>query len=626
MNKKYFILILILVLPLFLIKSSNIELSIPYPDIELKSNNSIIINKTAYSFKDNFTVNAVAHGYSKRSFNFTHRDSEKLIVLDEVPVEVRFQVNIEDNYEIKINNTFFDKDDIFLLKGSYDYSIFTDGYLTFSSVLNIDTYSEKILVPVLLKKINKPIKIESLPSISSVILNGINIGNSPLEVNLTKKDNSIEIEKDGYEKTSFEIVVNDNNSEIIYKELVESEKLISIISSPSQAALFLDNEYIGLTPLNLKDNSRGQIKISKYGYEDFVYDLVDTKKNLNFKLNESISDVIINTDPSSDVFINGKFIGNTPLEIKLQQVKHEIVLKKDNYQTITSSIEPLTKNVSFYKKLITKKQSILNSSPKEPINSIGVELILFNPGKVVLGSSKKQSRRDINEVLRNVEISKHFYISKNLITENQFKNFLSTTKSSSLPVNNISWSQAAMFCNWLSKKEGFQEFYIFKGNKLISVNKTSNGYRLPTEAEWEYISKSNLKSAPIYHWGDNRKITKLVGNIADESTSSLLKNYVNDYNDGFISRSPVGSFKPNHNGIYDLTGNLSEWVSDFYSSDIVSNDIIFKDYIGPLFGSSHVIKGSNYNSSSPLQLGISYRTYGIDKDELVGFRVARWIY
>ena len=64
-----------------------------------------------------------------------------------------------------------------------------------------------------------------------------------------------------------------------------------------------------------------------------------------------------------------------------------------------------------------------------------------------------------------------------------------------------------------------------------------------------------------------------------------------------LFRSPVGSFKPNHNGIYDLTGNLSEWVSDFYSSDIVSNDIIFKDYIGPLFGSSHVIKGSNYNSS-----------------------------
>ena len=173
-----------------------------------------------------------------------------------MPVEVRFQVNIEDNYEIKINNTFFDKDDIFLLKGSYDYSIFTDGYLTFSSVLNIDTYSEKILVPILLKKINKPIKIETLPSISSVILNGKNIGISPLEVNLTKKNNSIEIEKDGYEKTSFEIVVNDNNSEIIYKKLVESEKLISIISSPSQATLFLDNEYIGLTPLNLKDNSR----------------------------------------------------------------------------------------------------------------------------------------------------------------------------------------------------------------------------------------------------------------------------------------------------------------------------------------------------------------------------------
>lgn len=626
MNKKYFILVFILILPLFFIKSSNIELSIQYPDIELKSSNSIIINNTAYSFKNNFTVNAIAHGYSQKSFDFGHKDSEKLIVLDELPVEVQFQVNIEDNYEIKINNISFDEDNIFLLKGSYEYSIYSDEYLTFSSVLNIDEYSELILVPVLLKKINKLVKIESLPSRSSVTLNGADIGVSPLEVNLTKKINSIEIKKNGYEKTSYEIVVNDNDNERILTKLVESEKLISITSSPSKAALFLDNDYIGLTPLNLKDESRGQIRISKYGYEDFIYDLVDTKKNLNFKLNESISDVFINTNPSSNVFINGKFIGITPLEIKLQQVKHEIILKKDKYQTITTSIEPLTKNVSFFKKLITKKQSILNSSSKESRNSIGVELILFNPGQVVLGSSKKQSRRDINEVLRNVEISKHFYISKNLITENQFKNFLSTTKSSSLPVNNISWSQAAMFCNWLSKKEGFQEFYIFNGNKLISFNKKSNGYRLPTEAEWEYISKSNLKSTPIYHWGDNRKITKLVGNIADENASSLLKNYVNDYNDGFVSRSPIGSFKPNHNGIYDLTGNLSEWVNDFYSSDIVSNDIIYKDYIGPLFGSSHVIKGSNYNSSSPLQLGISYRTYGIDKDELVGFRVARWIY
>ena len=128
MNKKYFILVFILILPLFFIKSSNIELSIQYPDIELKSSNSIIINNTAYSFKNNFTVNAIAHGYSQKSFDFGHKDSEKLIVLDELPVEVQFQVNIEDNYEIKINNISFDEDNIFLLKGSYEYSIYSDEF------------------------------------------------------------------------------------------------------------------------------------------------------------------------------------------------------------------------------------------------------------------------------------------------------------------------------------------------------------------------------------------------------------------------------------------------------------------------------------------------------------------
>ena len=245
-----------------------------------------------------------------------------------------------------------------------------------------------------------------------------------------------------------------------------------------------------------------------------------------------------------------------------------------------------------------------------------------------MGSPKRESRRDINEIERKVNITKHFFISKNLITESQFKNFKSSTKSSNNPINNISWIEAAKFCNWLSRKEGFEQFYIIKNNQLIYFNTESNGYRLPTEAEWEYAAKSNnpTRGDLIYAWGSDRQITKLVGNIADQSTEGILTNFVPDYDDGFIERSPVGSFRSNQNGLNDITGNLSEWVNDFYSVEIIDSSKTFNDYIGPTVGTTHVIKGSNHYSSTSLQLGLSYRTYGNAPNELVGFRIARWIY
>ena len=252
----------------------------------------------------------------------------------------------------------------------------------------------------------------------------------------------------------------------------------------------------------------------------------------------------------------------------------------------------------------------------------------MNPGSITMGSPKRESRRDINELQKKVKITKHFFISKNLITESQFKKFKKSTSASNLPVNNVSWIDAAKFCNWLSRKEGLDQFYIIKGDRLLYFNTKSNGYRLPTEAEWEYAAKSNnpTQGELIYAWGSDRQIRKLVGNIADQTTEGILANFVPDYDDGYLERSPVGSFRSNQNGLNDITGNLSEWVNDFYSIEIIDPSEIFTDYIGPTVGTTHVIKGSNHYSSTPLQLGLSYRTYGNAENELVGFRIARWIY
>ena len=97
--------------------------------------------------------------------------------------------------------------------------------------------------------------------------------------------------------------------------------------------------------------------------------------------------------------------------------------------------------------------------------------------------------------------------------------FNSSKQNDNFPVNNISWFEAATFCNWLSKKENLEEFYIFKKNKLIDFNSSSNGYRLLTEAEWEWLSrKANKKERTIFSWGDSFEIPENYLNIADEST------------------------------------------------------------------------------------------------------------
>ena len=408
-------------------------------------------------------------------------------------------------------------------------------------------------------------------------------------------------------------------------EIILDEDVINIKSIPSQASLFFNENYIGISPLKFKIQDKGILKVKKYGYVDDVINVTKDTKELNITLTEDLSEVFISSDPPSDVFLNEEYIGQTPFTKKIQKIKHKISFKSKGFRTLNESFEPTKDKQNIIKKLLTEKEASLLENKKYSKTSIDGEIILFEPGSFLMGSSKKESRRDINEIMRSVKITKHFYISKNLITEEQYSLFKRSSKSN-LPVNNISWIDAAKFCNWLSSKEGFENFYEIKNDQIISFNMDSKGYRLPTEAEWEYVAKSNTPEKYIYSWGSDRKINKLVGNIADVSTQGILSNFIDDYDDGYDQRSPVGSFRSNQNDINDLTGNLSEWVNDFYSVEFVQQSKVFQDYIGPLAGTSHVIKGSNYYSSTPLQLGLSYRTYGNEPNDLVGFRIARWIY
>ena len=625
MNKKYLALIIIFISPLFFIKSSNITFKENYEEIKISSSNALIIQNTVYSFKQIFNINVVAYGYKSKEFEFNHNDAEKLIILVEMPVLVKFK--IDQNYnEFILNDRILDSlENIYLKKGIYSYEVKSKNHISYKSKLEINKYADEILVPIIMQEVNKKLVINSEPNQASVFLNNVELGVTPLSVNLNTTSNNILIKKSEYKDSNIDYIVKNNNSDQIIIKLIEDEDVININTVPSQASLFFNEDYIGISPLKFKIQDKGILKVKKYGYVDNKINITKDTKKLNIVLTEDLSEVFISSDPPSDVFLNEEYIGKTPFTKKIQKIKHKISFKSKGFRTLNESFEPTKDKQNIIKKLLTEKEASLLENKKYSRTSIDGEVILFEPGSFVMGSSKKESRRDINEIMRSVKITKHFYISKNLITEEQYSLFKRSSKSN-LPVNNISWIDAAKFCNWLSSKEGFENFYEIKNDQIISFNMDSKGYRLPTEAEWEYVAKSNTPEKYIYSWGNDRKINKLVGNIADVSTQGILSNFIDDYDDGYDERSPVGSFRSNQNDINDLTGNLSEWVNDFYSVEFVQQSKVFQDYIGPLAGTSHVIKGSNYYSSTPLQLGLSYRTYGNEPNDLVGFRIARWIY
>lgn len=148
------------------------------------------------------------------------------------------------------------------------------------------------------------------------------------------------------------------------------------------------------------------------------------------------------------------------------------------------------------------------------------------------------------------------------------------------PVVNVSWYDAAKYANWLSGRENKQPFYIFRDESDVETDALANGYRLPSEAQWEYAA-GNGPEHTKYSWGNEFLQGKDGGNIDDDYSS-----------DGFAYTAPVKSFTANRFGLYDMSGNVWEWCNDWYedySEDAQVNPA------GPLRGSRRVRRGGGWD-------------------------------
>ncbi len=154
------------------------------------------------------------------------------------------------------------------------------------------------------------------------------------------------------------------------------------------------------------------------------------------------------------------------------------------------------------------------------------------------------------------------------------------------PVMNVSWMGAVLYCNWLSKKHRFDKYYLIESDssgtvqfKGINTEGEGNGYRLPTEAEWEYMATGGAESEGYAYAGSN--VLQEVAWYAETTDARPHE---------------VGTAKANELGIFDLNGNAWEWCYDYYGNNYYGKSPE-ENPTGPEEGDSRVYRGGSFNSA-----------------------------
>ena len=637
-------LIIISFIGIFLFFSRGVSIKINPIEAEKKASVSItkgfsfILNNKIYSLSKSIGILVKSEGYKVYQNNFLlNNNSETIeIILEEVPGKVKIRINpFSEKTKIKFNEKFIKNEEIINinnLNGLYSYTISNPLFADYTDQIEVELGQLKEIDINLIKK-EMPVQILSKPSNADIYLNNELIGSTPFKDLLLSGEYNLILKKEGYENLVKTIIVSteekvfDKNFSL---ELLPGELFIK--SNENDSEIYIDNVYSGMGTVRKKLSPGDHIiTIMKDGFYTFSKKVLIVSKKINQQeviLEERIGSVKIISSPVADVVINGKLYGETPLNLSLRAVEQNVELSREGYRSYSTSLIP---NTEFEKKievyLKTNSQAKLDESPLKYKNNAGIEMNLFMPGEFQLGSSKREAGRYSNEVIRNVKLTKPFYISSTLITEDQYNKFLrKSSLNSDKPITSISWYEAAKFCNWLSDQEGLDKVYNFINNNYTGLNLDSNGYRLPTESEWvwavKFYKQSNIK---IFTWGNKMPVKKNVGNLSGEEMKNKNSKFIKGYSDNFANLSPVKSYQPTNSGLYDITGNAHEWMNDYYELTNFESKDIEINRMGPLFGNGHVIRGSSWRSATLRELRLSYRDKSSNGEDDISFRVARWI-
>ena len=190
---------------------------------------------------------------------------------------------------------------------------------------------------------------------------------------------------------------------------------------------------------------------------------------------------------------------------------------------------------------------------------VRMAFVWIPPGSFDMGSPDDEEGRSGTEgPVHRVTIDQGFWMAKYEVTQGQYQQLRGSNpsgfKGAKNPVEKVNWHNAQGFCEKLNEKlSDSSQFKTFT-------------CRLPTEAEWEKAARGELEGK-LYPWGDTFDGERV--NFCDRNCETRYANQ--DYDDGYKNTAPVGSYAPNGYGLYDMAGNVWEWLADWYDEDYYAN-------------------------------------------------------
>ncbi len=526
--------------------------------------------------------------------------------------------------------------------GEYIVEIRAERYFPYRAEITLEGLDREQSVSAELQPAWAQVSFSSEPADAQVFSGDSILGRTPLTTELLEGKHDIVVKAAGYKvwQDTLSVVAGTPQS-LTDIRLAPADASLFLVSKPARANATINGNYLGLTPLEvpLTPGETTHVRLFKQGYKPAARSLTaesGEEKRLSITLEPELVSVAVNVEPGdASVYVDGALVGQANRTLQLSARKHDVEIRKQGYVDYKTTLTPLA-GVEHELNVVLKtiRQAKLESVKPVITSPAGQTLKLFYPGAFTMGASRREPGRRANETVRNVELTRPFYLALKEVTNQQYRLFdkgfssgavsANSLNGETQPVAKVTWQQAAGYCNWLSREASLTPFYLEKEGRITGFDKTADGYRLPTEAEWAWAARATGTGETLkFPWGKELPPGKNSGNYADRKAMALFGRVIGNYDDGYVVSAPVGSFAPNDKGLFDLGGNVAEWTNDFYDVVISTGKKVELDPMGPAGGEFHVIRGSSWAHGAVTELRLSFRDYGSKAREDVGFRVAR---